>query len=158
MSSVVKQSFSKLGAIHSHNSTLHSAPPSHVSGKRTRKGIGNDTMDLVESDPDTPFTINSSANRLVKKHEILIKHERPCESPSSMGSTNLKASPQQESNPLEDEVRSMDRKILVHDESILSFAPEDDENLEYRVQKLALLIHKLKLLNNTSSSLSAPSK
>jgi hypothetical protein len=120
--------------------------------------VANDTMDLVESDPDAPFTLKSSSSKLIKKHEILIKHEHTTESPSPLGFNYPKASPKEESNPLEDEIKSIDRKILVLDEIILSFSSEDDEQLDYKLQKRALLIHKFKLLNTPTSSLSTPSK
>ena len=45
VSSVVKNEFKKLGAIHAHNSSLHSS-----ARKRTRQNTAGISVDLVDSD------------------------------------------------------------------------------------------------------------
>ena len=69
-----------MGAIHSHNSSLHSGPPNPNGTKRTRKDRGK-AIDLATSDDDALFTLKT-AGKNSKKHEITVKHEHVKSSPS----------------------------------------------------------------------------
>jgi ABC-type molybdate transport system ATPase subunit len=74
----VKNEFKKLGAIHAHNSSVHS-----IKTKRDRMSTSEHEVDLVDSD-DEPFTLKTAKKSGIKKHEIIVKHEHPSPSESSL--------------------------------------------------------------------------
>ena len=118
-------------------------------------------MDLVDSDSDKPFTLYPKAlkGKDIKKHEILIKHERPSESPTTTPISGLT----QESemvNPFEIEVKSLDRKIVALEEILKMYDPNDAEYKKYKDKKRDLLVYKFDLLESYSpeSSLLTPQK
>ena len=146
VSSAVKQEFCKLGAIHNSNSTLHTGP-TQFGGKRTRKtvGAGRDTVDILDSESDGPFTLYPKVKD-TRKHEITIKHERtPDNSPTGL-------SPIKEVDPLEAVIQSIDRKVKVIDDILQMYDPADSEYIEYRNKKRQLLVEKFGLLSNVSES------
>lgn len=172
----MKNEFAKLGAIHTHNSSLHSGPPSTHANKRSRKGRGKgrqDEIDLANSDEDdNPFTLETRGTR---KHEITIKHDRSSSSPSPTSSINTssssafslsKAPPQSSADNLQLfnekitlEVARIDKKINVLESIISTFAIDDPELVAYQARKRALLVKKLELYDDESvENLTTPSK
>ena len=139
VSSVVKKQFEKLGAIHTHASSLHSDV------KRSRPSK-TPNVDLLDSDSDAPFTTSKTTKNKGKSiHEIIVKHEHQ-ETPSSLSTTKSFPESVGSSSLQSNEIRMINDRIEVINDLLKTFVPEDPEFSEFTKQKRTLLMRKLKVL------------
>ncbi len=149
VSSVVKDQFFKLGAIHAHNSNLHTDPPRLSTQKRSRKakGKGDPREPIEDPDSDGPFTLTrkeATEGKDVKKHQITILHDRPLPPPH----TPLAVIPTSVPSSQEIAIRQIDLKINIIDGILSTLNKEDPEFAEYQKKKRILLITKLDVIDN----------
>ena len=107
-------------------------------------------MDLVDSDSDAPFTLKTNKGKEIKKHEIVIKHERNTESPSTTNMSPLTTA-FDTLTPFESELKTMDRKIEALDDILKMYDVEDTDYKKYKDKKRDLLVAKYEFLEAYSS-------
>lgn len=170
VSGTIKNEFSKMGAMHVSNSSVHLGPPSSAPNKRVRKQKAKKgTIELEESDnEDNPFTLKTKGGGLTR-HEITIRHEHD-PTPLAASTSNIPTIPSTsatmstsstavliESNskvakdPKEVEATKIDRRIQVLDSIISTFKTDDVRAETYQEQKRELLLKKLCLIVDDDS-------
>ena len=108
-------------------------------------------MNLVDTDSDNPFTLKPLVKgKDIKKHEIIIKHERTPDSLAATPTSSLTNTPKETIDPFEVELSALNRKISALDDILLVYDPEDAEYKEYKDKKRALLVYRFNFLNSAS--------
>jgi hypothetical protein len=109
-------------------------------------------MDLADSDSDAPFTLKTGKGKEIKKHEILIKHERTTDSPANTPSPSPTPSNANDLvSPFEVELKILNRKIEALDEILKMYEEDDAEYKKYKDKKRELLVYKFEILDSYST-------
>ena len=104
----------------------------------------------MDTDSDNPFTLRPVVKgKDIKKHEIVIKHERTPDSLSTTPTSSL-TTPKETIDPFEVELLALNRKISALDDILQIYDPEDAEHKEYKDKKRALLVYRFNFLNSAS--------
>ena len=116
----------------------------------------------MDSDGDNPFTLPTFKPPVtgIKKHEITIKHEHLNDTPPpSTSPDNPVLIPNSSTEGTKkDEIKRINEAILVIDEIMSTYEPEDSEYVEFKLQKRQILKQKLYLINPSSDDTATPGK